>query len=173
MKKTMVITLLLLCMITLFAATTTQTITLVSVVKEAVPCFTMEVVNVRNGNSNFNSNEATIRSCDIKKDVSTKLNIVQTLSRFTGSIELNISFTELTYNGFSTSGARVSGFIKENYGRSGYTTTSSNSIDLVINYNGIPIDNSVAAEVFIEYNGNSTLPKGEYVSCIRMSYAVK
>lgn len=174
MKKAIVVLLLVLCMATLFAATIrTQTITLVSVVEEVRPCFVMEVVSVENGYYDSYGNEAAIYSCNVKNDVKARLNIVQTLSRFTGTVDVKVSFTELTCNGFSTSGAKVSGSIIENHGRSGGTTVSDNAIDFTIEYNGKAISESVAAEVLIEYNGNSRLPEGEYVSYVMMSCVVR
>ena len=173
MKKAIVVLLLVLCTAALFAATITQTITLLSVVEEVRPCFTMEVVSVENGHSNSYGNEAAIYSCNVKDDVKAKLNITQSLSRFTGIVDVKVSFTELTCDGFSTSGARVSGSIIENHGRCGRTTVSKNAIDFVIDYNGKAVDESVAAEILIEYNGNSALPEGEYVSYVMMSCVVR
>ena len=173
MKKAIVVLLLVLCTAALFAATITQTITLVSVVEEVRPCFAMEVVSVENGYFNSYGNEAAIYSCNVKDDVKAKLHIVQSLSRFTGTVDVKVSFTELTCNGFSTSGARVSGSVIENHGRCGEATVSKNAIDFTIEYNGRAISESVAAEVLIEYNGNSRLPEGEYVSYVMMSCVVR
>ena len=174
MKKTMVALLLVFCMAALFAATTvTQTITLVSVVEEIRPCFAMEVVFVENGYAVSYGSEASIHTCNIKEDVRATIHVSQTLSNFTGLVEVNISFTELTCNNYSTSGARVSGSVVENHGRSGYATVSKNAINFVVEYNGKAVDESVAAEVSIQYNGNSNLPEGEYVSHVRMSYTVR
>ena len=175
MKKAIVAILLIICMATLFAATTvTQTITLISVVEEVRPHFSLEAKNITNGFilSN-NSAEVMVEAFDIKKDVSAEFNILQSFSNFKGSAEIDITVSELHYDEFHTKGMKLSGEVNETDGRIGYSIISGNIIKLYLDYSGKYIDDSVAAEISIKYNGDSNLPNGEYVSYVTMSYVVK
>ena len=174
MKKAIVVMLLVFCMAALFAATiTTQTIVLVSV-EEVRPGFSLKVNDVVNGFvlSN-NGSEAIIEAFDIKKDVSVNFSVYQSLSRYKGGVDVNITISELYCNGFSTKGMELYGQINEIAGRTGYSVVSGNSIDLYFDYTGKTVDYSSAAEVSVRYNGDSSLPEGEYISYIKMSYVVE
>ncbi len=175
MKKAIVAMLLVFCMAALFAATiTTQTIVLVSVVEEVRPGFSLKVNDVVNGFvlSN-NGSEAIIEAFDVKKDVSVNFSVYQSLSRYKGGVDVNITISELCCNGFSTKGMELYGQINEIAGRTGYSVVSGNSIDLYFDYTGKTVDYSSAAEISVKYNGDSSLPEGEYISYIKMSYVVE
>ena len=175
MKKAIVAALLVLCMATLFAATiTTQTVILVSVVEPIRPSFNLEVKNVVNGFVLLNNGtEAVIETFNVEKDVSVNLNICQSISKFKGSVDVDITISELYCNGFSTKGMKLSGQVNEIAGRTGYSVVSGNTVELHLNYNGKTIESSTAAEVSVEFNGNPNLPSGEYISYITMSYVVE
>ena len=175
MKKAIVVMLLVFCMAALFAATiTTQTIVLVSVVEEIRPSFSLEVNNVANGFvlSN-NGSEAIIEAFDVKKDVSVNFSIYQSLSRYKGGVDVSITISELRCNNFSTKGMELCGQVNEVVGRTGYSVVSGNTIDLYFDYSGSAVDCSSAAEISVRYNGDSSLPEGEYISYIKMSYVVE
>lgn len=174
MKKAMVALLMIICAATLFAATWSQTFILTSVVEEVRPGFSLKVNDVVNGFvlSN-NDSEAIIEAFDVKKDVSVNFSVYQSLSRYKGGVDVNITISELYCNGFSTKGMELYGQINEIAGRTGYSVVSSNNIDLYFDYTGKAIDYSSAAEISVRYNGDSSLPEGEYISYIRMSYVVE
>ncbi len=162
-------------MATLFAATIgTQTITLISVVEEVRPSFSLEVENVANGYVISNKgSEAVIGTLNAQENVSAKINVWQTLSRFKGSADVNITISELHYEDFSTKGMKVSGCLSKVDGREGYISSSENEVRIRLDYCGITVFDSSVAEIFIDYNGDSSLPNGEYVSYITMSYVVE
>ena len=175
MKKAIVAMLLVFCMTALFAATTTtQTIILVSVVEEIRPSFSLEVKNVANGFvlSN-NGSEAIIEAFDVKKDVSVNFSVYQSLSRYKGGVDVSITISELRCNNFSTKGMELCGQVNEITGRTGYSVISGNTIDLYFDYSGSTVGCSSAAEISVKYNGDSSLPEGEYISYITMSYVVE
>lgn len=173
MKKAMVALMLVLCATTLFAATHTQTIVLMSVVESVKPSFTMNVAYVENGYANkVNDSEVTIHSCNIKEDVTAQIDIYQSLARFTGAVEVSVTVSELTCNGYSTKGLRLAGNVFETKGRTGFSTVSENTIRFDLQYAGV-VQESLAAQLFVEYNGDSNLPEGDYVSYVVMSYMAK
>ena len=173
MKKAMV-ALMLLCAATLFAGTVTRTITLVSVVEEVKPDFGLDVSDVLNGNSECLSNsEVSISSLDIKKDTQATLVVYQSLSKFRGQVDLCIKVSELSYEGYSTSGLALSVNLNEARGRMGFFYTNGSLIRICLNYNGTAIDESKVAEIKVLYKGNEDLPEGNYVSYVSMIYEAK
>lgn len=169
MKKTIVALLLVLCMAALFAATTkTQTIVLVSVVEETKPCFSLDVAYVKNGYAFNSGDEVSIHSYNVKEDVQVKLNVWQDFSNYKGKMGISISVSELSCGSFSTSGLSLSGNVTLQSG--GCAFVNFGNIEFSLNYDGRPIGEEVVAEVYVNYNGNSLLPEGEYVSYIRMTY---
>ena len=173
MKKAIVALMTIMCAATLFAATHTQTIVLMSVVEPVKPSFTMNVAYVENGYADIkNSSEVTIHSCNIKEDVTAQIDIFQSLSRFTGEVEVSVSVSELTCNGYSTKGLRLTGNVLETKGRTGFSEVSENTVKFDLQYSGV-VQESLAAQLFVEYNGDSTLPNGDYVSYVVMSCVAK
>lgn len=169
MKKAIVALMLVICAATLFAATHTQTIVLMSVVEPVKPSFTMNVAYVENGYaSQANGSEVTIHSCNIKENVTAQINIFQSLSRFTGEVEVSVSVSELTCNGHSTRGLRLAGNVLETNGRTGFSTVSENTVKFDLQYSGV-VQESLAAQLIVEYNGDGNLPEGDYVSYVIMS----
>lgn len=173
MKKAIVALMLVICAATLFAATTTQTIVLMSVVETKRPSFSLEVANVINGYVKHSTgDEVAIGTLNVQHDVRADLVISQTESRFYGQVELDITVTELYHEGYHTNGLKLSGNVINMKGREGSLSVCGNSAHIELNYSGCMVEANVA-ELSVEYNGNPSLPEGEYVSLIVMSYVVK
>ena len=174
MKKAIVALMLVICAATLFAANVfTQTIVLVSVVETKRPDFTLEVANVVNGYvKHSNGDEVAIGTLNAQHDVKADLIVSQTESRFYGKVELDITVTELYHEGFHTNGLRISGNVINMKGREGSLSVCGNSAHIELEYSGSMVEADVA-ELSVEYNGNPSLPEGEYVSLIVMSYVVR
>ena len=170
----MAIFLMVIGMAALFAVTHVQTVVLVSVVEEVNPVFSLVPGYVENGYvRNVSSHEAVVEAFDIKKDVRVQFDILQSLSRYEGTVKITVSASELEWNGFKTQGLQISGSVNETVGRTGWSQTSGNSLELTLNYNGRGVAESTAAEVSINYNGNSEFPQGAYVSYVRMVVETK
>jgi len=173
MKKAIVALMLVICAATLFAATTTQTIILMSVVETKRPSFSLEVANVINGYVKHSTgDEVSIGTLNAQHDVKADLVISQTESRFYGQVELDIIVTELYHEGYHTNGLKLSGNVINMKGREGSLSVCGNSAHIELDYSGCMVEANVA-ELSVEYNGNPSLPEGEYVSLIVMSYVVK
>ena len=169
MKKVMAIFLMVIGMAALFAATNVQTIVLVSVVEEMAPVYCLVPGYVENGYvRNVSSHEAAVEAFDIRKDVRVQFDILQSESRYEGTVKITVSASELEWNGFRTKGLQISGSVNETAGRTGWTQVSGNSLEIVLDYTGRGVSESVAAEVSIDYSGDSNLPQGTYVSYVRM-----
>jgi len=169
MKKIMAIFLLIIGMAILFAATNIQTIVLVSVVEEKTPVFCLVPGYVENGYVRSVSDyDAVVEAFDIRKDTRVQFSILQSESRYEGTVKITVSASELEWNGFRTKGLQISGNVNKTAGRTGWTQVSGNSLEIVLDYTGRGVSESAAAEVSVEYTGSSALPQGTYVSYVRM-----
>lgn len=173
MKKAIVALMLVICAATLFAASWSQTIVLVSVVEIERPNFRLEVANVTNGYVKHSTgDEVAIGTLNAQHDVKADLFVRQTDSRFRGMVELDITFTELYHDGYHTEGMKISGNVIEKEGREGSLSVIGNKVQIDLDYSRCVMESNVA-ELSVEYNGNPNLPEGEYVSLIMMSYVVR
>ena len=173
MKKAIVALMMIMCAATLFAASWSQTIVLVSVVEEVRPHFGLEVAYVENGYAVGSGNEVSIHSLDIKKDTHAEINVRQGLSRFRGEMEVRISVSELCCEGNHTSGLRISANGTDTEGRLSRTIINGNVCILNFFYSGKTLEESTVANISVDYRGNENLPNGDYISYITMSYEVK
>ena len=173
MKKAIVALMLVICAATLFAASWSQTIVLMSVVEIERPNFSLEVANVINGYVKHSTgDEVAIGTLNAQHDVKANLFVRQTDSRFSGRVELDITFTELYHDGYHTEGMKISGNVIEKEGREGSLSVLGNNVQIDLDYSRCVSESNVA-ELSVEYNGNPNLPEGEYVSLIMMSYVVR
>lgn len=170
MKKAIIALLMVLCAVTLFAATQVQTIVLVSVVEELIPEFFLEETYIENGYvSKLSRNELLVGSHDVSKDVEVGLCVNQLMSRYQGDVRVTISAEELHWKSYHTEGLEISGQVSDVLGRHGLVTRlDKNSIVIQLNYSGKTVNDSSVADVMVRYNGNSRLPQGDYVSHITM-----
>lgn len=169
MKKAIVVLLLVLSAAVLFAETRVQTIVLVSVVERVTPNFSLEVEYVENGYAhNTSSHEVEVFTHDVDKNVQAHLVVWQDLSRYAGDVKITVSATELWWNGFHTEGLQISGRSCDVLGRTGQVSINNNSVVFNVNYTGKCILESPVAEVTVDYQGNSQLPRETYVSQISM-----
>lgn len=172
MKKAIIALIVLLSASVLFAATVVQTIVLVSVVEEIKPYFNLEVNYIENGYVDYQKDEVTIHSCNIKEDTYAEISLQQSLSRYAGRVDVSISVSELSWEGYSTNNLKMRGEIANTYGRVGSFDIRKNIANLNLTYTSA-IQESTVAKLFITYNGDSTLPDGDYVSHIVMTYKAK
>ena len=174
MKKAIIALLMVLCAVTLFAASWSQTIHLVSVVESVEPNFYLGIKHVENGYAESVSNtEVSIFSHNVRENVVASFEIGQMFSRYMGQIEVAISVSELCWNGYHTENLQISGKVNEIKGRTGYSVVSGNNITFNLDYSGKYVEDSVAAEFSVVYNGNANLPNETYVSYVRMAIEVK
>ena len=164
---------IIICAATLFAASWSQTIVLMSVVEEVYPSFSLEVSHVENGYGyNTSKNEAAILSHNVKENVKASFSIWQSLSRYVGDVKITVFVTELSWNGYHTEGLQISGSTYPTKNRQGSVSVSNKSIEFNLFYSGA-IDESIAAEFTVEYNKDSILPDETYVSYVKMVVEVK
>jgi len=174
MKKAIVALLLVICAATLFAATWSQTIVLVSVVEQVRPEFTLEAVYVENGYADYtSSSEVSIESHNVKENVKADFVINQYLSRYCGEVEIRVSVTDLYCGKNHTDGLRMSSYVVDTKGRSGNSFITDNCVAFDLTYDGRAVDNSIVAGFTVEYEGNDNLPEGTYVSHIVMAIESK
>lgn len=169
MKKAIAVLILVLSACVLFAATNVQTIVLMSVVEEVKPSFNLEVAYIENGYARYQKNEVAIHSCNIKEDTYAEINLWQSLSRYSGRVEVSISVSELMWNGYFTDSLKMRGEVTDTFGRTGSLNIQKNTASLDLTYTSA-VRESVVAKLFVAYNGNSALPDGDYVSHIVMTY---
>ena len=169
MKKAIVALLLVICAATLFAATTTQTIILMSVVEQVRPDFILESTYVENGYVQKTSkNEVSVLSHNVKENVRADFQIWQTLSRFTGEVEITVSVSELYCDRYHTDGLRLSSWVNDVDNRHGQTGINVNTVNFNFTYVGGAISDQVVGGFTVEYQGNENLPEGTYVSYVTM-----
>lgn len=169
MKKAIIALMMVFCAVTLFAATWSQTIVLVSVVEQVRPEFTLESVYVENGYArNTSSSEVSIESHNVKEDVKADFVISQFLSRYCGQVEIRVFVTELICGKYHTDGLKLSSYVTDIRGRKVSSFITDNCVAFDLTYDGKAVDNSSVAGFTVEYEGNSNLPEGEYVSHITM-----
>lgn len=174
MKKAMVALLMIICAATLFAATWSQTIVLVSVVEQVRPEFTLEAAYVENGYAhNTSSSEISIESHNVKENVKAEFIVSQYMSRYCGQVEIRVSVTELYCGRYHTDGLRMSSYVVDTKGRSGSSFITDNCIAFDLTYDGRTVDDSIVAGFTVEYEGNDNLPEGTYVSHIVMAIESK
>lgn len=173
MKKAIVALMLVICAATLFAASWSQTIVLVSVVEARRPDFNLDVASIQNGYAEHSTgSEVAIHALDIREDTTVALNVMQSFSNFAGQVVIGVKVSELVWDRYSTKGMQISSSVIDAVGRTGYTEVSGQNVQIVLDYNGRAVTDSVAAEISVRYNGNQNLPAGDYVSYITMSYEV-
>jgi len=169
MKKAIIALMMVFCAVTLFAATWSQTIVLVSVVEQVRPEFTLEAVYVENGYArNTSSSEVSIESHNVKEDVKADFVISQFLSRYCGQVEIRVFVTDLVCGKYHTDGLKLSSYVTDIKGRSGSSFITENCVAFDLTYDGRTVEDSMVAGFTVEYEGNANLPEGEYVSHIMM-----
>lgn len=169
MKKAIVALMLVLSAAVLFAATSTQTIILMSVVEQVRPDFILESTYVENGYvQKASKSEVSILSHNVKEDVRANFQISQTLSRFTGEVEITVSVSELYCDRYHTDGLRLSSWVKDTDNRYGHTIINDNTVNFNFTFVGGTIESQVVGGFTVEYHGNDNLPEGTYVSYITM-----
>lgn len=169
MKKAIVVLMLVLSTTVLFAATSTQTIILMSVVEQVRPSFILESTYVENGYVQKTSkNEISVLSHNVRENVKADFQIWQTLSRFTGEVEITVSVSELYCDRYYTDGLRLSSWVNDVDSRHGQTGISGNTVNFNFIYVGGAISDQVVGGFTVEYQGNDNLPEGTYVSYVTM-----
>ena len=174
MKKAIIALVMVFCAVTLFAATWSQTVVLVSVVEQVKPEYVLEAVYVENGYANrTSSSEISIESHNVKEDVRAEFVISQYLSRYCGQVEIRVFVTDLVCGKYHTDGLRMSSYVTDIRGRHGSSFITDNCVAFDLTYDGKAVDDSMVAGFTVEYKGNENLPDGDYVSHITMTIESK
>lgn len=169
MKKAIIALMMAFCAVTLFAATWSQTIVLMSVVEQVRPEFTLEAVYVENGYArNVSSSEVSIESHNVKEDVKADFVINQFFSRYRGQVEIRVFVTDLACGKYHTDGLKLSSYVTDIKGRNGSSFITENCVAFDLTYDGRTVEDSMVAGFTVEYEGNANLLEGDYVSHITM-----